>query len=158
MEEGKHISYLANLKQLSSQRINKKFISTLHPLSPLNVLLYQFLKSLTRSINFLIFFFFNQEVFWFLLSTRKEGCFKEGSKCLIAEPALPGEMAERMTMRRELVMLCTSSSQPEKSASQVWLRIQPSQVWFTYQPGKVEQTSVQLHPTLFSSFLPIHIH
>lgn len=156
MEEGKHTSYLANLKQLSSQRINKKFISTLHPLSSLNMLFYQFLKSLTRSINFLIFFF--QEVFWFPLSTRKEGCFKERSKCLTAEPALPGETAEGMTMRQEWVMLCTSSSQPEKSASHVWLRIQPSQVWFAYQLGKVEQTSGQLHPTLFTSFPPIHIH
>lgn len=74
---------------------------------------------------------FFQEVFWFLLNTRKEGCFKEGIKCLTAEPALLREMAERITMRQEGVALCTPSSRLEKSVSQVWLRIQPSQVWFT---------------------------
>lgn len=91
MEEGKHISHLANLKQLTSWRINEKLISMHHPPSLLNLLLYQIFKSLTRFIHFLIF---SRKCFGFYSPSESEGCFMKRSKCLIVESGPPGERAE----------------------------------------------------------------
>lgn len=71
---------------------------------------------------------FFQQVFWFPLDTRKEGAFREETKCVIAEPALSGDTAEQMTRRQE----CKTLPLPEKSAAQAWLEMQLHQlVWLS---------------------------
>ena len=131
MEEGKHTSYLANLKLFSSQRINEKFISTLHSLSPLNLPLYQFLKSLTRSINFLIFF---PGSIWVSTQHQKGGMLQ--GKCQMSNCGTSTVWRNGRADDHETGGGGTMDPPPprypapRKSASQVWGRMQCSQAWF----------------------------
>lgn len=72
--------------------------------NPLNLLLYQFLKTVTRSINFLIFF---QEGFGFPLCPRKEWGFRGSAQCHFVEPAPSRGMAKQMVKRQGEVVLWT---------------------------------------------------
>ena len=56
MDEGNNSSYLANLKQLSSQRINEKFISTLHSLESTQPAVVSIFKKCDKIHKFSDFF------------------------------------------------------------------------------------------------------
>lgn len=128
MDEGNNSSYLANLKQLSSQRINEKFISTLHSLESTQPAVVSIFKKCDKIHKFSDFF---PGRIW--VSTLSQKGMRLQGKC-------PVSLCRTSTIQRNgqadgqetrgggtMDSPQPRSPTPRKSASQVWWRMQHSQ-------------------------------